>query len=95
MWLTDIIEDKSIKWPTFMHMMATLNEDAQIRYLIRIRSEKDPVKIKKFTSYDRKVYLDWRKRHPEIVKVRTPEQIAKHTDNWIKALEATGNVKRK
>ena len=61
--LTEVLQDKDIKWPEFSAMMSNLGMTSSIGYLVSIRGEKDPVKIKKFTPNERKIYLDWKKKH--------------------------------
>ena len=59
--LKDILEDKTIDWPKFTAMISNLGPTSSLVHVVSIRSEKDPVKIRKFNSYERKIYLDWKK----------------------------------
>lgn len=73
-------------------MIATLGENSGLAYLIYIRSETDPVKIKQFKPSQRKIYLDWKKKHTSTIKIdanQIREMEAKH-NGFISALKATG-----
>lgn len=88
--LRDVIKKDEIKWPELCSMIAGLDPyKSEILSYIRIRSEKDPVKIKKFTPGERKIYLEWKKRHPG--KQKTKEQLINESNNFIKALQSMGN----
>lgn len=90
--LKDVILDKEIKWPEFSYMIANLGEKSGLAYLVYIRSEKDPVKIKKFTPAQRKIYLDWKKNHKTVIKVNANDiKIMQDNHNaFINALKSTG-----
>jgi len=64
--LEDIMNDSNISMQQMLNMIAELSSDPSSRLIqtIKIRSEKDPEKIKNFTLEERKIYLDWKKKHP-------------------------------
>lgn len=85
--LQDVLNDDDVIWPEFLRMLSGLDERSQLVNLIRIRSEKDPTKIKKFNSWERKQYLDWRKKHPQKVRIQSKDEAIKKTDMFFEALK--------
>ena len=83
--LADVILDKSIIWPEFAHMIADLGSESGLAYIVAIRSEKDPVQIKKFTPAQRKIYLDWKKKYGKKEKFNKQMAIEK-TNGFFNAL---------
>lgn len=62
-------------WDEFTTLLAGLNGDTPLGYLVRIRSEKDPKVKKKFTKEEKKIYNEWRSRHSPKPKKMTREQV--------------------
>ena len=83
--LVEVIQDKSIIWPEFEHMISNLGPESGLAYIATIRSEKDPVKIRKFTPSQRKIYLDWKKKHGKKEKFNKEMAIEK-TNGFFNAL---------
>lgn len=67
-------EDEML-WDEFTTLLAGLNGDTPLGYLVRIRSEKDPKVKKKFTKEEKKIYNEWRSRHSPKPKKMTREQV--------------------
>ena len=66
-------EDEML-WDEFTTLLAGLNGDTPLGYLVRIRSEKDPKVKKKFTKAEKKIYNEWRFRHsPKPMKMSREE----------------------
>lgn len=55
-------EDEML-WDEFATLLAGLNGETPLGYLVRIRSEKDPKVRQKFTKEEKKIYSEWRSRH--------------------------------
>ena len=55
-------EDEML-WDEFATLLAGLNGDTPLGYLVRIRSEKDIKVRQKFTREEKKIYSEWRSRH--------------------------------
>ncbi len=64
--LRDAIIDENSTWPLFTSQLQSLGSESLLYYYVSIRSERDPVKIRKFNSAERKIYLDWKKKHSEL-----------------------------
>ena len=52
-------ESETISCEEFRQLLAGLNGDTPLGYVVRIRSEKDPKKIKEMTASDKKIRNDW------------------------------------
>ena len=97
--LAEAITDENSTWPLFTSQLSGLGENSYFYYVVSIRSEKDPVKISKFKPSERKMWLDWRKKHnPDFMKkyeerIETQRNIK--VSGFIEALKATGNVVEK
>jgi hypothetical protein len=91
----DIINDETVTWEMFCHMFANISPYSELAYLLRIRSEKDPVKIKKFTPHERKIYLEWKKKHPIKKQEPTLDEQRENFNGWLEAMRATGRVIKK
>ena len=74
------VEDDML-WDEFGTLLAGLNGDTPLGYLVRIRGEKDPKKRKRFTKAERKIYSDWRSRHQPKAKMSLAD-----TDRILQAL---------
>lgn len=83
--------DESIEIEEFYNMIAGLATEMKslFIYKIKIRSEKDPVKIAQFSAQERKIYLDWKKKHPiSNEKLEIKRKLANaRADAFEKALE--------
>lgn len=97
--LADAITSDDSTWPLFTSQLSGLGENSYFYYIVGIRSEKDPVKIAKFTPSERKIYLDWKKKrdpkYMEKLEKRNTEQREIKVKGFIEALKATGNVVEK
>lgn len=67
-------------------MISNLGPESGLAYIVTIRSEKDPVKIRKFTPSQRKIYLDWKKKHGKKEKFNKEMAIEK-TNGFFNALK--------
>lgn len=91
--LNEILLNEKIKWSEFSTMISNLSYHSGLANLVRIRSEKDPVKIKQFNSYERKIYLDWKnKRNKNITPEQKERQKQQSINLFINALQNTGNI---
>lgn len=68
-------------------MPSEFGTKSELAYVVAIRSEKDPVVIKKFTPSQRKIYLDWKKKHGK-KEIFSKELAIKKTNGFIDALKA-------
>lgn len=62
-------------WDEFTNLLAGLNGDTPLGYLVRIRSEKDSKVRKKFSGSEQKIYREWKSRHSLKPKQMTREQV--------------------
>jgi hypothetical protein len=67
-------------------MPSKFGYDSELAYVVAIRSEKDPVQIKKFTPGQRKIFLDWKKKHGKKVQFNKEMAIEK-TNGFFNALK--------
>lgn len=74
------VEDQML-WDEFSTLLAGLNGETPLGYLVRIRGEKDPKKRKSFTKEEQKIYSDWRLRHQPKAKLSMAD-----TDRMLQAL---------
>lgn len=84
--LTEVLQDKTVKWPEFCAMMSNLGPTSGLAYLVSIRGEKDIKKIKKFSPHERKIYLDWKKKHGKQNEHKDSVRNIK-MEMWINALK--------
>jgi hypothetical protein len=54
-------------WDEFTTLLAGLNGETPLGYLVRIRSEKNRKVRDKFTAQERKIYSEWRSHHSRTV----------------------------
>jgi len=60
--------EDEMQWDEFVNLLAGLNGDTPLGYMVRIRSEKDPKVIKGFSRSEKKIREEWRSRHkPNVV----------------------------
>ena len=60
--------EDEMQWDEFVNLLAGLNGDTPLGYMVRIRSEKDPKIIKGFSRSEKKIREEWRSRHkPNVV----------------------------
>ena len=52
-------EYESISLTEYRQLLTGLNGDTSLGYAVRIRSEKDPKKIKEMTNHEKKIRSDW------------------------------------
>lgn len=75
---------ETTNWESFSLMLSTLDPNRSMFYhIINIRSEKDNVKISKFTPQERKIYLGWKKRHPVKKIEKSKEQIEQECNDFL------------
>lgn len=73
--------ENDMLWDEFSTLLAGLNGETPLGYLVRIRGEKDPKKRKQFTKAEQKIYSDWRSRHQPKTKMSLAD-----TDRILQAL---------
>ena len=61
--LEEALKDENSNMSLFSAQLQSLGQESLLYHYINIRSEKDPVKIRKFNSTEKKIYLDWKKKH--------------------------------
>ena len=58
-------EFKTVDWAEFSALLSGLSADTALGKVVAIRSETDQETIKRFSSYQRKIYDDWRTKQSE------------------------------
>ena len=56
---------KTVDWAEFSALLSGLSADTALGKVVAIRSETDQETIKRFSSYQRKIYDDWRTKQSE------------------------------
>lgn len=58
---------RKMEWGEFVSLLSGLNGDTPLGNIIRIRSEKDPEVLKKFSKEEKKIRSEWLKKNiPQI-----------------------------
>lgn len=52
-------EYETISCEEFRQLLSGLNGDTPLGYVVQVRAEKDPKKIKKMTAHEKKIRSDW------------------------------------
>ena len=58
-------EFKTVDWAEFSALLSGLSADTALGRIVSIRSETDAETIKRFSSYQKKIYDDWRTKQSE------------------------------
>jgi len=58
-------EFKTVDWAEFSALLSGLSADTALGKVVAIRSETDQETIKRFSSYQKKIYDDWRTKQSE------------------------------
>ena len=58
-------EFKTVDWAEFSALLSGLSADTALGRVVAIRSETDSETIKRFSSYQKKIYDDWRTKQSE------------------------------
>lgn len=56
---------KTVDWAEFSALLSGLSADTALGKVVAIRSETDQETIKRFSSYQKKIYDDWRTKQCE------------------------------
>lgn len=56
---------KTVDWAEFSALLSGLSADTALGRIVSIRSETDAETIKRFSSYQKKIYDDWRTKQSE------------------------------
>nr|DAF50515.1 MAG TPA: hypothetical protein [Siphoviridae sp. cthH09] len=56
---------KTVDWAEFSALLSGLSADTALGKVVAIRSETDQETIKRFSSYQKKIYDDWRAKQSE------------------------------
>ena len=74
----------TMQWGEFSSLLSGINGETALGNVVRIRSEKDPKKIKEFTKEERKIRNDWLSRRTKNVN--------KNDDDYKQAMENFKNM---
>ena len=58
-------EFRTVDWAEFSALLSGLSADTALGKVVAIRSETDQEAIKRFSSYQKKIYDDWRTKQSE------------------------------
>ena len=58
-------EFKTVDWAEFSALLSGLSAETALGRIVSIRSETDAETIKRFSSYQKKIYDDWRTKQSE------------------------------
>lgn len=56
-----------MSWDEFTTLLSGLNGKTPLGYVVSIRSEKDPERLKHFTPEERKIRNSWASKHRKVV----------------------------
>lgn len=56
-----------MSWGEFSTLLAGLNGETPLGYIVSIRSEKNKDRIKQFTAAEKKIRNDWSRKHRNII----------------------------
>jgi hypothetical protein len=59
--------ENDMEWGEFLTLLAGLNGETPLGYVVSIRSEKDRERIKNFTAAEKKIRNDWAIKHRRVV----------------------------
>lgn len=62
---------KNMEWGEFTSLLAGINGDTPLGNIVRIRSEKDPEQIKKFTPAEKKIRSEWLNKNASQISTET------------------------
>lgn len=79
-------EIDKLSWGELCSDIAGLNGDTPLGNVIRIRSEKDPEVIKKFSQAERKIYNKWNNRQITAMSEQDYEQAMKNIEKVFLAI---------
>lgn len=65
-----------MSWDEFSTLLAGLNGETPLGYVVSIRSETDKDRLKQFSPAERKIRNEWRARHRVVVTDKTENQKA-------------------
>lgn len=71
---------KTMSYGEFCSYISGLNGETALGHLVRIRSEKDPEIIKKFTSTEKKIRSEWNSKHIKQMNQEDYEQAMKNLE---------------
>lgn len=79
-------QETEMSWGEFSTLLAGLNGDTPLGFVVQIRAEKDRKVISKFTREQKQIYNDWKKYQIERLKEQPKEYKAyiDNLQNWCK-----------
>lgn len=80
---------KDMKWTEFSALLSGLSPDTPLGTVVRIRSEDDPDVIKNFTTDQRRIRSEWRKRQASEV---SEDEMKVFLDEMLKAFKDMAGV---
>lgn len=81
-------EFETVSWDEFKALVAGLAPDTVLGRVVSIRSETDPEVIKHFTSDQRRIYDDWKRREADHIQQMPKEVFEKEMANLEKMFAA-------
>ena len=77
---------KNMEWGEFSSLLAGINGETPLGNIVRIRSEKDPEKIKKFTPAEKKIRSEWLNKNASQISIETYEKAMENFKSMFIAL---------
>ena len=77
---------KNMEWGEFSSLLAGINGDTPLGNIVRIRSEKDPEQIKKFTPAEKKIRNEWLNKNASQISIETYEKAMENFKSMFIAL---------
>lgn len=75
---------RDMEWGEFTSLLSGLNSETPLGNIVRIRSEKDPETLKKFTAEERKIKSKWQNKSASKVSPENYKQAMEDIKNMFK-----------
>ena len=75
-----------MEWGEFSSLLAGINGETPLGNIVRIRSEKDPEQIKKFTPAEKKIRSEWLNKNASQISIETYEKAMENFKSMFIAL---------
>lgn len=79
--------EPDMTWEEFSSLLAGLLPETPLGYIVQIRSENDPEKLKHFTPEQKRIRAQWRTRQMKQVQM-SPEEARKAIDQFERMMAA-------
>jgi len=81
---------QDMEWGEFTSLLSGLNSETPLGNIVRIRSEKDPETLKKFTAEERKIRSKWLNKSASQITEEDYKQAMENFKNMFKTMAEKG-----